>query len=163
MGKEFSSMIKSKRFRKKKTLSHSPLLPSNFWMLCVRTHMIMKRGGHLDSWGRAWRPSWLMRESMEAILTCEGEAKGTADSLNLCPAISEMWVSVGSLAFTADFSYLPFYPPPFLSSHLLYPYSSLLTLFTYLMLLKLGWSESRTQDTQDTRTQEKLQVLNCPR
>ena len=45
-----------------------------------------------------------MRESVEAILTREGEAKGTADSLNPCPAISEMWVSVGSLAFTADFS-----------------------------------------------------------
>ena len=76
MGKKFSSMIKGKRFRNKKILSHSPLLPSNFWMGCVRTHTIMKRGGHLDSWGRAWRPSWLMRESVEAILTHEGERGG---------------------------------------------------------------------------------------
>ena len=139
MGKEFSSMIKGKRFRKKKILSHSLWLPSSLWVRCVRTHIIMKHVGHLGSWGRGQEPHRLTEP-----VSCYQWAVG------LCWLIAfHSWFFLITF-LSSSFSELPPPFPLFFSSYPLHIFND----FEGGMV----WNKN----SEHTGTQEKLQVLNCP-
>lgn len=108
-GKDFSSIIKGKRFKRGRNLPHTLFLISSLWMrLCEVVHNDWSHGGHLDSWGKA---------------------KGILDSLNSCPDGTEPWAT-DTLIVLNDF-----YPSSFLIFHHLFPVFSLLfILITYLRI-----------------------------